>query len=480
MPDYSMKWLTTGLAVLLVLVTAKVQADPDPVSVVGDVSFPQSNVRVSIDGKPKQTFIGFGASQPTDQQRLFSHYGASRVRELSNKVYGDLDMNWVRLWVHSDAQIGVNYMKVKFYHGYVDNGYLDILKSSGIKHFLLAPTRGESPPTETMQEYTHKLAKFIREIFDERGVRIDVTGIANEPAGFSAEQLKEAVKLLRRELDSMGLTDVGIIAPEWASPDTYASKSIIAMKANPEIWQSLQGIATHSYNMGANTLMENLILGTDKEYWMTEAGRALLYQLDAKGLQIRTEEEPGDTVEASTTAARFLNDMNHSVTHWIWAIGIGQHDQHPNKDSAQVLARPDDKTGGIKFNTKYYYLKQLRAAFNLGAVFHGALSVEGKSMNWDYGQKPAITVAMAQNPDGTWGIGAVNTTGINDSRISQFFTASNYRVSIKIPKAASALKFQSFRSKANGYVQEKTVAVDSTGNLNVVVAPHELVTLRSR
>jgi hypothetical protein len=477
MQNGSTRWHLAGaLAIALVsnpvvAVQTDIGADPKH-ALVG--------TRITIDDKPKQVFRGFGASQPRDQQILFKHYGARHVAALSDRVYADLGMNLVRLWVHSHAQIPVSEMKAKFYQAYMDNDYLDIIKASGVEQVLLAPTRGITPPTESVQEYASKLATFIREIYDERGVRIDVTGIANEPEGFTPEQLSDSVRLLRRELDSRGLASVGIIAPEWPNADGFAGRAVEAIKSNADSWAALQAVATHSYNMGANTLMENLIAGTDKEYWMTEAGRGLPRAVDDHGKQIITEEEPGDTAEAAITAARFLSDMNHSVTHWIWAIGIGAYDQHPNKDSGQVLARPDDRTGGIKYNTKYYYLKQLRTVFDIGAVFYGSESAREKRMGWTYGQKPAVTVAMAQNSDQSWGIGVINTTGIRGSRISQFFPASSYSVAIKLPRAASRLQFQIFRSKRDGYAAETTIRADRSGYLNVLVAPHELVTLRSR
>ncbi|MER2517504.1 MAG: hypothetical protein ABTR92_14105 [Candidatus Accumulibacter phosphatis] len=477
MQNGSTRWHLAGaLAIAFInnpLVAAQTDIGVDPKHALIDTL-------ITIDDKPRQVLMGFGASQPRDQQILFKRYGAARVAQLSDRVYADLGMNLVRLWVRSDAHISVSQMKSVFYNSYVDNGYLGILKASGVEQVLLAPARGESAPAESMQEYASKLATFIREIYDERDVRIDVTGIANEPRGFSPEQLSESAKLLRRELDSRRLTDVGIIGPEWASADGYAGKAVLAMKTDPDSWAGLQAVATHSYNMGANPIMENLIAGSGKEYWMTEAGRGLPRALDDSGRAIATEEEPGDTAEAATTAARFLSDMNHSVTHWIWFIGIGAYDQHPNKDSGQVLARPDDRTGGIKYNTKYYYLKQLRTVFDIGALFYGAESAREKRMGWTYGQKPAVTVAMAQNSDQSWGIGVINTTGIRGSRISQFFPASSYSVAIKLPRAASRLQFQIFRSKRDGYAAETTIRADRSGYLNVLVAPHELVTLRSR
>jgi len=424
-----------------------------------------------INGKQKQTFLGFGASQPTDQNRLFMQYGTARVMALAKVVYGDLGMNWARLWVHSNEKYSVMEMKQKFYQSYADNSYIKILRSSGAKNLLLAPARGELPPGESMQEYARKIAKFIFEINSERGIKINTTGIANEPAGFSAEQLHDAVKFLRIELDALGMHDVGIIGPECASPDACASRSIIAIKSDAISWNGLRGVATHSYNMGANALVENLIGGTGKEYWISEAGRMLPRLVD---------EEPGEVDEASTTAARFLNDMNHSVTHWFWFIGVGHFDKHPAKDSGQVLARPDDITGGIKLNTKYHYLKQLRSAFDLGAVFYEANSNREKRMNWGYGQKPAITASTAQNPDGSWAIGVVNTTGISTTKIAQYFPASSYRVSIKLPAGASNAVFRSYRSKPDGFLETEIVKVEKTGVVNLLVVPNELVTLRSK
>jgi hypothetical protein len=228
--------------------------------------------------------------------------------------------------------------------------------------------------------------------------------------------------------------------------------------------------------MAANHPVENLITGTGKQYWMTEAGQALPLSYD---------EQPGNTAEASTVAARFLNDMNHSVTHWMWFIGIGHYDSHPNNDSGQVLARPNDMTGGIKYNSEYYYLKQLRAAFKLGSVFREArypsgISEYGQRMTWDYGRKPAITVAMAKNPTGFWGIGIVNTTGLtNDGEDAIFYPAVTYQVSVKIPVNAPK-SYSVYRSNPSGYTFNGSVTANSSDNLIIPVAPRELVTLQSQ
>jgi hypothetical protein len=231
--------------------------------------------------------------------------------------------------------------------------------------------------------------------------------------------------------------------------------------------------------MAANHPVENLITGTGKQYWMTEAGQALPLSYD---------EQPGNTAEASTVAARFLSDMNNAVTHWMWFIGIGHYDSHPNNDSGQYLARPNDATGGIKYNSEYYYLKQLRAVFKLGAVFREAIDPSGarkfeRRMTWGYGQKPAITVAMAKNPTGFWGIGIVNTTGLtNDGEDAIFNPTNNYQVTVKVPTQAFRKIFQVYRSRSNGlgYDNAERVTANQYGSLTVRVAPRELVTLQSQ
>lgn len=437
----------------------------------GAVANRQPSIRISIGATAKQTFMGFGASQPRDQARLFNLYGAEKVGELARKVYGELGMNWVRVWVASGPDQSLSEMKARFYRGYLDNGYLDTIGAAGARKLLLAPARGEAAPADSMQSYAAKLAQFIFDLDRERGVRIDVTGVANEPAGFSASQLGEAAKYLREELDARGMREVGIVSPECASPDACATRAVTLMKGDRQLWQGLRGVATHSYNMGANAAVENLILDTGKEYWITEAGRALPRNVD---------EEPGDVAEAAGVAARFLNDMNHSVTHWFWFIGIGHFDKHPNKDSGQVLARPDDQFGAVKFNTKYYYLKQLREAFDLGAIFYPSSSLEEGRMNWGYGQKPAVIASMARNPDGTWGVGVVNITGLPDSKIAQFLRGESYEVELTIPVDAQGRGYQVYRSLPRGIFKWKVLDIPAGSSIKLLVHPQELITLRSK
>jgi hypothetical protein len=121
------------------------------------------------------------------------------------------------------------------------------------------------------------------------------------------------VKRLRVELDARGLQAVKIIAPEYASSDGVFYEQVDALKNDAAAWQALGGVSSHSYNMAATDDIARRLGGSKgenlKEYWMTEASD-------------NGPEEAGNSYRAASLAARFLNDMNHRVTHWIhfWAL----------------------------------------------------------------------------------------------------------------------------------------------------------------
>lgn len=427
----------------------------------------KSELSYTLLKEPKQIFKGFGASQPNGEYRLiYPKYGKDVYETMIQKVYKDLDMNWLRLWVKSGEQWSLERMKSKFYESYIDNGLYNKIKQNGAKHLLLAPARGEKPPTESMPEYAQKLAQFIHDIYKEKGIKVDATGVANEPQGFSKKQIAEAIKNLRKELDQLGMQDVKIIAPEWANADRHAANVLKHLEQDKFVWDSLDGISTHSYNMAANRLLESYAIRSNKDYWMTEAGR---------GLPRVVDEVEGETDEASTVAARFLNDMNHSVTHWFWFIGYGHYDKHPNKDSGQVLLKPSDD-GGIKKHSKYYYFVQLRNAFDLGAQFYDVQLPTQTRHVWSHGQKPDITLSIAKNPDNSWSIGIVNTTGINvKNSLMKFNPATTYKVSIHLGNFVNNKVFSIKRSSS----KKPSIQAVSNGTLTLDIEPYELITLRS-
>ncbi len=226
------------------------------------------SVALTVTSQPAQKLEGFGCSM-VDLSK--TEMPDSARAEMFDWVFGDLHMNVLRLWAEADTTHTTAQMKKDFYRTYADSGVIADAQKRGVTTLLLAPARGEKPPTEPIPEYARKLAEFIQGVKAERGIRINVTGIANEPAGFKPAQMAEAVRLLRRELDVRDLKDVQIICPEWASADHSALRCIAGIKAEPAAWAALRGIATHSYNMAATPEFPKTITGTDKQYWMTEA-----------------------------------------------------------------------------------------------------------------------------------------------------------------------------------------------------------------
>ena len=146
-----------------------------------------------------------------------------------------------------------------------------------------------------------------------------------------------------------------------------------ALKADPAAWNALAGIASHSYNMAATPEAAKRVLGTGKQYWMTEASD-------------NGPEVPGDAVRAASLASRFLNDMNHGVTHWVHFVGFEVPD--PNDNATRILAYTP-KPFAITTFQKYYYYRQLSRAFDVGAVFRASQSSLDGDMTWTYGRSPA-------------------------------------------------------------------------------------------
>ena len=139
---------------------------------------------------------------------------------------------------------------------------------------------------------------------------------------------------------------------------------------------------------------------------------------------------------------------------------------------------------------KYYYLRQLSRAFDVGAVFRHSLSSLDGEMTYTYGRKPRLNAAVARNPDGTWAVGLCNFT-------SDFFTdpqaplwereqggrpARTLTVTVRVPELSgiTALRFAVRRSGSEAGDVAAGTGIMHGGVLRVSgVSPLELVTLRS-
>lgn len=420
---------------------------------------------VTVQSGAQQTFMGFGVSD-TEGFTLSSIPAAARG-QMASAVYHDLGTKVFRMWVNSSPSVSEATMKSTFYASYVDSGAIANVVSNGVTILLLAPARGESEPTDSLTAYASKVAQFIADVKSERGIVINVTGVANEPQNWTPAEITTTVKALRSDLDGLGLTSVAIISPESASADSSCDAKLDAMHSDTTCWNGLTGIASHSYNMAATSAESSRTFG--KQYWITEASD------DGNEL-------PENENFASTISARFLNDMNHLVTHWVFFIGFDYSSNiQTDNDTATKLMVYNGASSSISTNLKYFYFKQLLATFDVGAVFRQSVSSSESDMAYTYGQKPRINAAAAVNPDGSWAIGIVNDTGIGSSGISTWYAAQNTNVTITVNELAGTgnKNFTLYYSQAGQHFVNGGTVTMVNGSITVAVAAKELICLRS-
>lgn len=428
----------------------------------------QSSYNITVkSGELRQSFSGFG----TSQSGQWPMTGQPQRNTMADMVYGDLKMNSFRLWAVADNTQTVASMLATFNANYIASGAIADVQSRGVTTLLLAPCAVASAPSP-MSAYGEKLAEFILQLKNTYGVIINVTGIQNEPSGWSTASLVDCVNCLRASLDARGLTDVEIIAPEQSSP--AASVPVVdAMYQNGAAWDAILGIASHSYGtVLLNDAME--IRKTEKEWWSTEASDSSI-QLEAAG----------DDNRAASVLGRFLCEMNHGVDRWFFFLGLGQTNNLATyAGSTGYLMLYDVKTTSIVPFLKYYYFKQALSTFDVNGIFRKCVSATEGDMFNSNGQNPAINAAAIYNPDGSWGISVVNTTGVTGSPASSnnfFYTATSYNVTITVEELAStpSKSFTLYRSKlGSNFVNSGTVTLIN-GVGTVTVGSKELVSLRS-
>jgi hypothetical protein len=423
------------------------------------------NYNVSVQAGAKQTFAGFGASQTSDYTD--TKLPAAMRNQMASLFYTGLHAKVLRLWVSAEDYADVTYMTNEFYPKYVSCGAISNIVADGVTTLLLAPGSGGVVTTNVVQ-YASRLAQFIYVVKTTWGINISVTGLNNEP-GWATNQIADGVADLRADLDGLGLTNVQIVAPEAASADGSCDAEIDAIYNKITAWNGLTGIASHSYNMAARANEANRTHG--KQYWITEAS--------ADG-----NEQVENGSEASSIAARFLNDMNHMVTDWVFFIGFGDSvNVTTDTDSATKTMVYDQATGTIQIFLKYYYFQQLLTTFDYGAVFRSCTSSSEGDMVYTYGQKPRINVAAAVNPDGSWGIGIQNDTGVtlNNPPLAMWYAAINTNVTVTVSELVGTgnQNFTLYHSMPGAhFVNDGTVTM-TNGTITVAVAAEELVCLRS-
>ena len=461
-----------------------------PASRAGEVPATTA-ITVTVAPGARQRFAGFGVSLG-NWGREYQRLTPTERQQLSRFHWRDLRLKSLRLWLNLNeyAPAPGQRLTSDFRARYIDSGIVADARRNGVVDLLLAPDnapefmkvkRPGGPQDfrlkeESLGDYAALIAEFIRQIRDETGVLINVTGVQNEPNDLdriAPEQMPAVVKALRAALDARGLRQVRIIAPESANVDSIFYDTVDGLKADPTAWGALSGIASHSYSMAATDEAARRIADArgrnTKEYWMTEASD-------------NGPEAPGDAVRAASLASRFLNDMNHRTTHWVHFIGFEVPD--PNDNATRILAFTPEPLQTTIFQ-KYYYYQQLSNTFPPGALFRDSESSLEGDMTWTYGKKPRVTVAAAHNPDGTWGIGISNFTAPafkDDPQDNGGYPAHTFEVTVRVPELAKsgAVRFAVHRSSGHLTNASEGQVTMRNGELILRVRPLELVTLRSR
>ncbi len=451
---------------------------------------PPQAVTITAAPGARQAFHGFGASA-LNFGKEYQMLTPAQRRTLSRTLWHDLRFKTLRLWFNTDqyAPAPGGHNMATFRGNYVDSGLIADAKAQGVTTLLLAPDNlppymaEKSPegsadtgmalkPAQT-DAYADLLADFLVRLRRETGIVPDVTGVQNEPNDrerFRPAQVVEVVKRLRADLNAAGLSQVKIIAPEQANVDAGMFEASQALKADPVAWQSLAGLASHSYSNGTTPGSAALVAGTGKSYWMTEAS--------ANG-----PETPGDALRAASLASRFLNDMNHRVTDWIHFVGFEVPD--PNDNATRILAYTPRPFSMTLFE-KYFYYKQLSFSFDPGARFRLCSSSLDGDMTWTFGRKAHLNAAAARNPDGTWAIGLSNYTAPAFDPLARDpnggWPPQTFAVTVRVPELASvkSLRFAVRRSNRGADDAPDGVLVMHSGEVVVPrVGPLDLITLRS-
>ncbi len=449
---------------------------------------PVSAITITAEAGNQQTFAGFGTSLG-NWGKGYQKLSSANREHLSQALWGDLNFKILRLWVNTFeyAPTAGEHRLTEFRERYIDSGVLADARRHGVTTLLLAP---EGMPVYLSREtergralrddaaataYADLVVDFIVRLRDETGVVLSATGIQNEPNDkefFSQEQLGVIILRMRKGLDAATLTSVKIIGPETSSADQVLYDSLTYFQRDPATWAALSGVASHTYNMGATEQAQKLAQG--KDYWMSETSD-------------NGPEVPGDAKRAATLASRFLSDVNHGVTHWIHFLGFENDDPHDN--ATRIFSLNLDGLGWTTF-LKFQYYRQLSAAFPPGVVFRHCTSSLDGDMTWTYGKKPRLNATCARHPDGGWSIGLSNYTSTAFREEGNTGTwdidqegrpAISPMVTVQI-REMSGLPDQLMnisRCGPGGTEPVTTSVMMHNGAVAVVVAPFEVVTLRS-
>jgi len=257
-------------------------------------------------------FMGFGGS---------INWSSGGSSEAARKLYSpdEADFRIIRLW----ASLGDDGNSLyNIYNGRVQ----DALAQQPELIVLLAPCGRNGSPTSDVSGYAAHYAEMIS-VARERGMPVHATGIMNEPDDYSrlnADKVTPMVKAFRQELDSRGLQDVILIAPENANVDVGHYEDLQNIMDDQEALDALDGWAYHSYNCSITYIMREMTAGTGKTVWNTES---------CVDEQTTVEGGSNSAQIAVNAAAKVLADLTMGATHWVYFFSYRNGD-----DGTMLLA----------------------------------------------------------------------------------------------------------------------------------------------
>jgi hypothetical protein len=356
-------------------------------------------------------------------------------------------------------------MTSQFRTTYIDNQMLAKISERCEPQFILSPDTAGEGPTAEPSAYAAKVAEFMEEMRKQAGVTFETTSIVNEPIAYPTAWLAQAASALRRELDSRDLQGTKIIAADWANVSYKSVQAISDFESDAQANAAIHAWSNHSYNMCSTGSMT--IAARNKERWVTEAGQVIW---DSYGTPAEV-----NVMDAANLAGRLLNDLNNDVTRWMYFIGF-LSTTYPKAPSnpwcALVLTSP---SGNLTAFNRYYYLKQLLETFPQGSVFHHAQSSLDGTMDWTYGQKPRMSAAAAEGPDGRLRVAIVNTTGILSNAISQYYPSQAFLMELELPWPDR--RFHASITGTDGKTRSSGIIQSGRGSTYLALDPYELATL---
>ncbi len=431
-------------------------------------------LQIEVGTTPRQAYQGLGASF-----RGYNVIPEAKRLELADLVVRDLGMRYNRVWISDLDTRTVDQAVNSFVSTVINTGQLTAFANRGITHTIVTPARGPHVPPD-INAYSDMIAEILFRLRRDHNVNIYATTFTNEPAvgnaapKWTALQIRQGMTRLRERLDARPETaSIHLLGPETDNSNKEMRDVLNLLRGDP-IWQRLHGVSSHSYSNGGNDWTTPVL--DDKPWWQTESSEL-------------GNEQLGDDVRGVKNASRFLNDMNHLITHWFYFIGFQQSPTGDPDRGAKLIAWNPNTNENLIF-LKYHYLKRLTETFEPGAVFRRTTNPnrvrnQPASMQWKDPEKPATNAAVARNQDGSWAIGITNNTGLPAYSNDTFRATQHYNTRINIPELANAgnITFNVWRtSKANVKEALGTVTmVDGVINLSGihVLNPRDLITLRS-